>query len=75
MAFLLGGCQLPTLLKRMNMKPAEFAKQMECSRTYVSDLIANKKTMSLEFAINAAFILGCEVTDLYALQKASSRKG
>jgi plasmid maintenance system antidote protein VapI len=75
MAFLLGECQLQSLLKRANMKPAEFARQMECSRTYVSDLISGDKTMSLEFAINAAYILDCEVNELYALRRSGSRKG
>ncbi|MBB6675963.1 helix-turn-helix transcriptional regulator [Cohnella lubricantis] len=57
------------------MSQAEFARRMDCTPQYVSGLISGNETMSLEFAINAAFILKCRVTDLYILIPSRSRKG
>ncbi|SMF88100.1 DNA-binding transcriptional regulator, XRE-family HTH domain [Paenibacillus uliginis N3/975] len=68
MSFQLGDC---TLLERLNEKgwtQAEFAKRMGVSRQYVSKLINGERKMSLEFAFNAAHILGCRITDLYILK-------
>jgi len=75
MAFLLGECLLLDRLTDKKMKPAEFARRMECSRSYVSGLIAGTEKMSLEFAINASQVLECRVTDLYVLIPSRSRKG
>jgi len=75
MAFLLGECLLLDRLNDRKMSQAEFARKMECSPAYVSGLISGKEKMSLEFAINAAQILKCRVTDLYILEVSSSRKG
>lgn len=74
MAFRIGECLLPIRLKEKGIKPVEFAKAMECSRQYVSGLIKGTETMSLEFAINAAVVLECEITDLYKLDRVSSRR-
>ncbi|ASA22051.1 helix-turn-helix transcriptional regulator [Paenibacillus donghaensis] len=77
MAFLLGECLLLELLEQVDMSQAEFAKRLKCSRQYVGQLITKKDnaTMSLEFAINAADVLGCSVNELYTLRETSSRKG
>jgi transcriptional regulator with XRE-family HTH domain len=74
MAFQLGECLLLQRLKAKNMSPAEFARRMKVSRQYVHKLISGEDTMSLEFAINAAHILECRVTDLYVLNIVKSRR-
>ncbi|MFD1954259.1 transcriptional regulator [Paenibacillus thailandensis] len=68
MAFLLGECLLQDHLNRKGMSQSEFARRMGCSRQFVSQLIAGKAFMSLEFAINAAYILECKPTDFYILE-------
>jgi transcriptional regulator with XRE-family HTH domain len=74
MAFLLEECLLLDRLKEKDISPAEFSRQMNCSRSFVSQLTSGKAKMSLEFAINAAHILNCNVTDLYVLRWSSNRK-
>lgn len=71
MAFLLGECLLPYWLEKRGMTKAEFARRMGYSRSHISKLIATNGTrskMSLEFAINAAHLLECKVTDLYVMK-------
>ncbi|MFD2613520.1 helix-turn-helix transcriptional regulator [Paenibacillus gansuensis] len=75
MAFLLGDCLLLDRLKDVNMSQAEFARKMNCQRQYVNGLIRGTEKMSLEFAINAAEILGCNVRDLYVEIPTGRRKG
>lgn len=67
MSFRLGDCLLLERLKEKGWTQAEFAKRMGVTRQYVSKLVSGERKMSLEFAINAANILGCRVTDLYIL--------
>lgn len=67
MAFHLGECLLPQLLLDKNMRQAEFARRIGVSRQYVNQLITGEATMSLIFAINAAHVLDCQITDLYKL--------
>ncbi|OMF35246.1 hypothetical protein BK133_11075 [Paenibacillus sp. FSL H8-0548] len=67
MAFLLGECLLLDVLKKRGMKRAAFAGKMDCSRAFVTQLIRGEAYMSLEFAINAAHLLECQVTDFYVL--------
>ncbi|MGN7359988.1 helix-turn-helix domain-containing protein [Paenibacillus sp. SAF-054] len=74
MAFLLGECLLLDRLDEKGITPAEFARHMGCSRSYVSQLISGKAKMSLPFAINAAHYLGCHVTDFYVLHWSRDRK-
>ena len=68
MAFLLGECLLLDILKANNMTQAKFARKMGCSRQYVNQLISGDAVMSLEFAINAALVLNCQVIDFYVLK-------
>jgi len=67
MAFDLGECRLRYQLDRNNMRPAEFARRMKCTRQYVNDLLNGDATMSLIFAINAGYILNCNPQDFYEL--------
>lgn len=68
MAFLLGECLLLNILEKKGMSQADFARRMKCSRAFVSQLITGDSKMSLEFAINAAYILECTVSDFYVLE-------
>ncbi|MCC3379873.1 helix-turn-helix transcriptional regulator [Paenibacillus farraposensis] len=55
-------------LEENNMNQSEFARHMGVSRQFVGKLISGERNMSLEFALNAAHILKCRVTDLYVLK-------
>lgn len=73
MAFHLAECLLLSLLKRKNINQAEFARRMKVSRQYIRKLIIKESTMTFEFAINAASVLDCEITDLYVIKFVSNR--
>lgn len=73
MSLQLGDCLLLERLNEKGMTQAEFAKRMGVSRQYVGKLIDGSRKMSLEFAFNAAQILGCRITDLYILKVVRSR--
>lgn len=73
MAFRLGECLLLDHLKRNGLTQAAFSRKMGCSRAFVTQLINEEAYMSLEFAINAAHILNCRVTDFYILEGSSNR--
>lgn len=73
MAFLLGECLLLRLLEKRGLSQSQFARKMGCSRQFVSQLINGESYMSLEFAINAAHLLECKVTDLYVLKTGRRR--
>lgn len=75
MGFLLRECLLLYRLEQKGMTQAEFARKMKVSRQYVHKLIAGERTMSLEFALNAAYILECKTTDLYIVEFVSNRNG
>lgn len=68
MSLQLGDCLLLERLNEKGMSQAEFAKRMGVSRQYVNKLIKGRTKMSLEFALNAANILGCRITDFYILE-------
>lgn len=67
MAFRLGECLLQQQLDKRNISQSEFARRMKCSRQHVNNLIKGKRVMSLEFAINASYILNCDLKDLYEI--------
>ncbi|WP_042165589.1 helix-turn-helix domain-containing protein [Paenibacillus gorillae] len=68
MAFRLGECLLLEILNNRGMKQAAFARKIKCSRAFVTQLINGEAFMSLEFAVNAAHLLDCKVTDFYILE-------
>ncbi|OIB04847.1 hypothetical protein AK95_14625 [Paenibacillus sp. LC231] len=73
MSLQLGDCLLLERLNEKGYTQSEFAKRMGVSRQYVSKIINGERKMSLEFAINAANILGCRITDLYILKVVRKR--
>ncbi|AOZ91610.1 helix-turn-helix transcriptional regulator [Paenibacillus crassostreae] len=74
MAYLLGECLLLDRLKERNMTQSKFARFMGCSRQFVSQLVAGEAFMTLEFAINAAYILECKTTDFYILKTGKPKR-
>lgn len=74
MAYLLGDCLLLDRLKEREMTQSEFARRIDCSRQFVSQLISGDAFMTLEFAINAAEILGCRTTDFYILKTGKPKR-
>ncbi|GIO39094.1 helix-turn-helix transcriptional regulator [Paenibacillus antibioticophila] len=68
MGYILGDCLLQDRLNDAGLTQAEFARRMGVSPQYVNKIIRGSRKMSLEFAINAAQILGCRITDLYILE-------
>lgn len=73
MAFRLGECLLLDRIKEKGWTQAEFARRMKVSPQYINGLIAGRETMSLIFAINASFLLDCEISDIYVLEIDSDR--
>ncbi|MFU1797652.1 helix-turn-helix domain-containing protein [Paenibacillus azoreducens] len=63
MTLQLGDCLLLERLKEKGISQAEFARRMGITRQYVNKLIHRERTMSIEFAINAANILGIPVSE------------
>lgn len=56
---------MPELLKRKRMTQAEFARRMDISESYVSQIISGKSKFSLLGCKEAAVILGVKMDDLY----------
>lgn len=62
----LGDSRLKEHLRKADrMKQAEFARKLGVERQFITQIINRTRTFSLEQAINAANILGCDVNDLY----------
>ncbi|MEB4785084.1 helix-turn-helix transcriptional regulator [Paenibacillus polymyxa] len=64
----LGDCLLLERLEENKMSQSDFSRHMGVSRQFVGKLISGERNMSLEFALNAAHLLKCRVTDLYVLK-------
>lgn len=63
MALQIGRCRLPELLGTMTQK--EFARRLQVSEPYISQIISGKAYFSLLNAKRAADILNCRIEDLY----------
>lgn len=63
MALQFGRSRLPELLGKMSQ--AQFAKRIEVSEAYVSQIIKGKTTFSLLKAKHASDVLNCTIEDLY----------
>lgn len=74
MPFLLGECLLRDRLDVRGITPSEFARKMGVSRQYINKLMSGEKVMSLEFAINAAYLLECRPSDFYVLTWSRNRQ-
>jgi transcriptional regulator with XRE-family HTH domain len=66
MSFRPGKCLLRSRLKQARLTQTELAKRLNLSQQMISHYVNGRKVMSLEVAYNIAFILDCDVKDLYA---------
>lgn len=65
MALRFGRSRLPELLGKNKMSQAEFARRIDVSEAYVSQVIKGKTTFSLLKAKHASDVLNCNIEDLY----------
>jgi transcriptional regulator with XRE-family HTH domain len=65
MALQFGRSRLPELLALKNMSQAEFARRINTSEAYISQIISNNRRFGLLKAKRAARILDCVIDDLY----------
>jgi transcriptional regulator with XRE-family HTH domain len=65
MATHFGKSRLPELLAARHMSQAEFARKIEISEPFVSQIISGTARLSLLKARRAAKVLKCNIDDLY----------
>lgn len=65
MAYRVGRCLLRDRLKDVGMSQQELAIRMEIKVQQVNKYVLNKQKMSIQVAKNIAFILNCNIEDLY----------
>ena len=65
MSFRAGKCLLRSRLKQARLTQEKLAKRLDLSQQMISHYVNGRKVMSLEVAYNIAFIIGCDVDDLY----------
>lgn len=67
-----GKCLLLDLLKTRGLSQTDLAIELGVSKQRINAIVHNRRTMSLETAINVASALRCDVTDLYELVEVSN---
>lgn len=67
-----GKCLLLDLLKTRGLSQTDLAIELGVSKQRINAIVHNRRTMSLETAINVANALRCDVTDLYELVEVSN---
>ena len=65
LAYIVGKCQLQTLLDRTGMSQQELALRLGVTRQQINKYIKGKAVMSYQVAYNIALILNCSMSDLY----------
>lgn len=65
MAYKVGKCLLPLLLKESRITQSELADKLNVTKQQVNKYSTNKRVMSLSTAKNVATILNCRVEELY----------
>jgi transcriptional regulator with XRE-family HTH domain len=65
MALQYGRSRLPELLATRRISQAEFARRLDVSEGYVSQIIKGSTRFSFLMAIRASIILRCTPNDLY----------
>lgn len=65
MALQFGRCRLPKLLEVRHMSQAEFARRLEISEAYASQLASGVRKFTFIMAMRASRILQCKPSDLY----------
>lgn len=61
----IGKSRIPEHLKRIGMSQAEYARRLNVSESFASQLASGDKTLSLIKAKISAHIFGCYIDDLY----------
>lgn len=67
-----GKCLLLDLLKARGLSQTDLAIELGVSKQRINAIAHNRRTMSLETAINVANALKCDVTDLYEITEVSN---
>ncbi|WP_423410815.1 helix-turn-helix transcriptional regulator [Heyndrickxia sp. MSNUG] len=62
---MVGKCLLSDRLLQVRMTQQELAEQLGVTRQQINSYTTNKRIMSLVTAKNIAFIVKCDITDLY----------
>lgn len=68
MALHVGRSRLPELLNAKGLTQADFARLLEVSEPFVSQVISGKKYFSYPVAVRAAYVLGCTMEDLHEIK-------
>lgn len=68
-----GRSRLPELLKRKGMTQAEFARRMNKTESYVSQIVNGKSKFSVTSLKKAAIILGVSMDELYEWETNGNR--
>lgn len=66
-----GKCLLLDLLQKRNLSQSDFAIKLNMTKQQVNAYITNRNVMSLQTAVNVAFVLRCEISDLYEFEEVS----
>lgn len=72
MAYKVGKCLLRQRLIDADMTQQQLADYMDITVQQINKYVLNRQKMSIEVAINIAFVLHCNVEDLYELIEVGS---
>lgn len=68
MALRVGRSRIPELLERKGWTQAEFARRLDISEGFLSQVISGKRYFSYPTAAKAAFLLGCSMEELHEIE-------
>lgn len=68
-----GRCLLSDLLSQAHMTHEDLAIRLGVARQQVGHYVNDERTMTLHIAKNIAFILNCEIDDLYEWNRVEVR--
>ena len=60
-----GKCLLLDILKQKNVTQQELAEKIGVTKQQINHYIKNRRIMSIQIAANIAYVLDCEIMDLY----------
>lgn len=65
MTYKVGRCLLRQRLREADMTQVELAEELNVTVQQINKYVLDKRKMSLQTAANVAFVLGCNIEDLY----------
>lgn len=65
MTYKVGRCLLRQRLREADMTQVELAEELNVTVQQINKYVLDKRKMSLQTAANVAFLLGCNIEDLY----------